>query len=310
RTSLLMAVPLADGTWLNSRVRVRRPPLQWAWPALTSFLLAAVAVGALAWRSVGVVLRPMEALVQAAERLGRGERPAPLALTGPAETQRLADAFNRMADRLTRLLDDRARTLAAIGHDLRSPVTAMRLRVEMVDDAETRERLAACLREIEDLVEAALALSRGTGAEEPWVGTDLRALLTSLIDEMAEAGGTATLDAPEAVTVEIHPAAVRRALRNIVENAVRYGGLARIALRSEPGKARIVIEDDGPGIAREDRERVFEPFMRLEASRSRDTGGAGLGLAIAKAGIEASGGHIELGEATSGGLQVTVCFDQ
>lgn len=306
RAELLLSTPLADGRWLNSRVRVRPPPLQWAWPALISFLFAALGVGVIAWHSVGVVLRPINALAQAAERLGRGKRPEPVTVSGTPETRALADAFNRMADRVTRLLDDRARTLAAIGHDLRSPVTAMRLRVEMVEEEETRERLEVCLDEIQDLVEAALALSRGAGVEEPRVGLDLRVMLIGLVEEALEAGGQATLNAPETVVAEVHPHAFRRALRNIIENAVRYGGTARISLRSEPDLIRIEIEDDGPGIPNEDRNRVFEPFLRLEGSRSRDTGGTGLGLAIAKAAIEASGGSITLEDADGGGLRVIV----
>ncbi|MEO0762360.1 MAG: ATP-binding protein, partial [Pseudomonadota bacterium] len=294
--TLLISAGLADGTWLNARARFRPPPLQWAWPALTSIALTALGVGAVVWISVGRVLAPMGALAVAADRLGRGDRPEPLALTGPDEARRLADAFNRMADRLTRLLDDRARTLAAIGHDLRSPVTAMRLRVEMVEDDETRERLTNCLDEIQSLVEAALALSRGAGAEEPRAAHDLAALLADLVAEMGETGARATLEAPGPVMVEIRPAALRRALRNIAENAARYGEVARIALRPSTGRVEVVIDDDGPGIAPEDRARVFEPFVRLEASRSRDTGGAGLGLAIARAAIEGQDGTIALGQ--------------
>ncbi|MEL6265254.1 MAG: ATP-binding protein, partial [Pseudomonadota bacterium] len=304
--TLLISAGLADGTWLNARARFRPPPLQWAWPALTSIALTALGVGAVVWISVGRVLAPMGALAVAADRLGRGDRPEPLALTGPDEARRLADAFNRMADRLTRLLDDRARTLAAIGHDLRSPVTAMRLRVEMVEDDETRERLTNCLDEIQSLVEAALALSRGAGAEEPRAAHDLAALLADLVAEMGETGARATLEAPGPVMVEIRPAALRRALRNIAENAARYGEVARIALRPSTGRVEVVIDDDGPGIAPEDRARVFEPFVRLEASRSRDTGGAGLGLAIARAAIEGQDGTIALGQAPGGGLRVTV----
>ncbi|MGF1553661.1 MAG: ATP-binding protein [Paracoccaceae bacterium] len=306
RPALHVAVGLDDGGWLNARVRVRRPPLQWAWPALTSFALAGLAIALIVWVSVGRILRPMDALAAAVERLGRGERPEALALAGPTETRRLADAFNRMAERLTRLLDERARTLAAIGHDLRSPITAMRLRVEMVDEAETRERLAACLDEIETLTEAALALSRGSGAEEARAPVDLAELLAGLVAEALERGERASLEIASPVAIEGRPLALRRSLRNLAENALRYGGAARITLGREGDAARITIDDDGPGIAEADRARVFEPFVRLEGSRSRDTGGAGLGLAIARAAIEAHDGGIAIEDAPGGGARVVV----
>lgn len=306
REALLVAAGLGDGAWLNARVRLRPAPLRWAPPLLVSVGLAGLAVGAIVWVFVGRLLRPMEALAHAADRLGGGERPEPLPLSGPTEARRLADAFNRMAERLTRLLDERARTLAAIGHDLRSPVTAMRLRVEMVDDPETRERLGVCLDEIETLTEAALALARGAGAEEARERVDLGALLASLVAELTEAGATASLDAPAGVVLDARPVALRRALRNLGENAVRYGAAARISLGRDGAVARITVDDNGPGIPERERERVFEPFVRLETSRSRDTGGTGLGLSIARAVVEGHGGTIGLGDAPGGGTRVTV----
>jgi signal transduction histidine kinase len=211
-----------------------------------------------------------------------------------------------MAARLTRLLDERARTLAAIGHDLRSPITAMRLRIEMVDDDETRERLSASVDEMQTLVEGALSLARGGGADEPTEIVDLRGLLEDLVARLTEAGAAAALDAPAAVAVPARPMALKRALRNLAENAARYGGAARIALTPQDGAALIAVEDDGPGVPPEDRERVFEPFVRLEGSRSRDTGGAGLGLAIARAAIEGMGGAVWLEAAAGGGTRAVV----
>jgi signal transduction histidine kinase len=303
RGALAISLALADGGWLNAVTRLGRPPLQWAWPALASIGLSALALTAAIWLAVGRIAAPMAALARAADRLGRGERPAPLPLRGPREARRLTGAFNAMAARLTRLLDERARTLAAIGHDLRSPITAMRLRIEMVDDSETRDRLTASVDEIQTLVEGALALSRGAGAEEPVETVDLRGLLQDLAAELAEAGGAVSLDAPEPLAAAARPMALKRALRNLAENAIRYGGAARIALRATPEGARVAIEDDGPGVPPEARERVFEPFVRLEASRSRDTGGAGLGLAIARAALEGMGGSVWLEGAETGGAR-------
>lgn len=303
---LLISVALADGGWLNAEARLRRPPLQWGRPALISTLFAAAAIAAVVWITVGRIARPMGALAAAADGLGRGERPAPLPLAGPAEMRRATVAFNAMAERLTRLLDERARTLAAIGHDLRSPITAMRIRIEMVDDDETRERLTASVDEIQTLVEGALALARGAGAEEPAETLDVAALLVGLAAELRETG--ARVAAPDAASAPVRgrPVALKRAFRNIAENAARYGGEARIGVETSPGGVRVTVDDSGPGVPAAERARVFEPFVRLEASRSRDTGGAGLGLAIARAVIEGHGGSVTLSDAPGGGARVTV----
>lgn len=306
RHFLLVATPLKDGRWLSVKARLPRPPLQWAWPALVSVALAAIAVTAVVWITVARIARPMEALVTAADQLGRAEAPKPLPLAGPSEVRRVTTSFNAMADRITRLLDERARTLAAIGHDLRSPITAMRIRLEMVDDAETRERLEACVDEIQSLVEAALALARGGGVEEPKARIDLAALLGTIVAELKEAGGEAALDAPAVLEIEARPAALKRALRNIAENAVRYGEIARIAAERDADSVRITIDDDGPGIPQTERERVFDPFVRLEGSRSRETGGAGLGLAIARAVIDGHDGTIALEAGPSGGTRAVI----
>ncbi len=303
---LVVSVALTDGRWVNARIDLGRPPLQWAWPALVSVVLSVVAVVVVVWLVVGRIAGPMDALANAAERLGHGETPEPLPLKGPGEVQSVTDAFNSMAERLTRLLAERSRMLAAIGHDLRSPVTAMRIRLEMLEDDESRQRLEACLDEIQSLVEAALALARGTAAGEPSAPVRLRDLLEEVVAELRESGGRAHLSAPEEITVTARPAGLKRAVRNIAENAVRYGDAARIALLGEGGAARIIIEDDGPGIPDADRERVFEPFVRLEESRCRDTGGSGLGLAIARAVIDSHGGSVVLEDAPGGGTRATI----
>ena len=271
--TLVVSAALDGGGWLNARTRLRRPPPQLAGPVLVSIGLTALALTAAVWIAVGRIVKPMAALAGAAGSLGRGDKPDPLALAGPTEMRAVTLAFNDMADRLTRLIAQQQRTLAAIGHDLRSPITAMRLRLELVDDDETRERLAVCLDEIQALVEAALALARGDGASEPLVATDLAALLVALAEEMQEAGQSVTLTSAAPLTAMVRPAALKRALRNIAENAVRYGGAARLSLTAARDRAVIAVEDDGPGIAPEDRERVFEPFVRLESvALARDRG--------------------------------------
>ncbi len=305
---LLVSIRVDPASWLNATFAERPAPLQWARPALASFALAAAFLAAVVWLAVGRIVRPLDALVRAADRLGLEGPGAPLPLTGPAEVQRLTAAYNAMAARLTRLLAERTAMLAAIGHDLRSPVTAMRLRLEMLEAGDDRERLTRCLGEIEALVEAGLALARGTGAEEALVPVDPWALVRDLVAELAEGGADAALESagaaswPAGATVAARPHALRRAVRNLAENAVRHGGSARIALRAQAGWLRIEVRDAGPGIPPQDLERVFGPFVRLEGSRSRETGGAGLGLTIARAATEAQGGTLVLETPESGGL--------
>ncbi|MCW1411239.1 ATP-binding protein [Rhizobium sp. 1AS11] len=305
---LVVSVALNDRRFLNARIDIGEPPLQWAWPAFISILLTACGVVAAVWFLSGHIAGPMATLAVASIRLGRGEPLEPLLPSGPTEVRQVTEAFNEMAERLTRLLNERARMLAAIGHDLRSPITAMQLRVELLEDTESRERLEACLDEIQSLVQAALALARGASTDEPRVTVNLHDLLKELVGELVEAGGKATLAAPAEVSIMARSASLKRALRNIAENAVRYGGKADIRILRCQNHVRIEIEDDGPGIREADRERVFEPFVRLEISRSRNTGGSGLGLSIARTVIESHGGSVTLEQAPAGGSRAVILW--
>lgn len=300
-----IAIALGPDRWLNVTARFHRPPLQWAWPQVATFGLTALMVVLVLWLVLRRLTGPLRALAGAADRLGRGEEIAPLPSTGPDELRRLTAAFNEMQARLGRFVTERAQVFAALGHDLRSPLTALRVRAEMVEDDETRERLIASIAEMQDMAEATLSFARGTATSEPVVDTDLTGLLSDLIEELPDPR-SATLAASGPVGLRARPTALRRALRNLIENAVRYGERARIALSQDPGEVRITIADDGPGIPEADRARVFDPFVRLEASRSRTTGGTGLGLSIARTIVLAHGGSISLGVASGGGLAVVV----
>ena len=304
--TLVVATPLEGGGWLVARTFVRSPPVYLAQWVIVSVGLAALAIASVVWLTLGRIIRPMKALGEAANRLDGEVVPEPLPLKGPPEVRQLTSAFNDMATRVTSLLTERAQTLAAIGHDLKSPITAMRIRLAMVDDQETQERLTASVDEIQSLVEAALALASGGGADEPLSDVDLSALLEAIAADVEETLGPVSLSAPDALRIQARPGALKRALRNVVENAVRYGQTARVSAEATATGVRVVIDDDGAGIPEADRERIFEPFTRLEASRSRDTGGAGLGLAIAKAAINKLGGQISASAAPSGGARFVV----
>lgn len=296
-----LSIRLLSGDWLNVETRFLRPPVQWAFPAVMTFATSALLIALAVWVALGRLTGPLRALAGAATRFGRGEPTAPLPVTGPEELRRLTEAFNEMQDRTRRFVDDRTQLLASLGHDLRSPLTALRVRAELVDDDETRDRLVASIEEMQQMVEATLSFARGMAANEPAETVDLGDYAGALCSEMAEAGEDVIFDAPAApVIVRLRPAATRRALRNVIGNAVRYGQRARVSVRDD---GAVVVDDDGPGIPDGDLARVFDPFVRLEGSRSRETGGTGLGLSIARTILTAQGGGITLENRGEGGLR-------
>ncbi len=272
---------------------------------LTFAVSAAVILGVVFWFMMTRLTGPLRRLVSAADRLGRGEDVANLPMAGPTEVRDLTSTFNRMQDRLSRFVADRTRLLAALGHDLRSPLTAMRVRAEMVDDEETRESLVTSVEEMQTMVEATLEFAKGlAGSEEPEV-VDVGAFLDTLRTDMLT---PFELDGGPSVRARIRPHALRRALRNVIENAVRYGGNARVGHSATDHEFIITIDDDGPGIPTAELQRVFDPFFRLEQSRSMETGGHGLGLSIARTIIRAHGGDIALSNRDSGGLRATIAI--
>lgn len=299
-----LSIALSGGQWLNVGTRFERPPLQWPFFSMLTFgLTAALILIAVCWFLLTRLTGPLRRMAKAADSLGRGEGLETLPMIGPREVRDLTAAFNRMQDRLTRLIVDRTRLLAALGHDLRSPLTALRVRAEMVDEDETRDSLIASIEEMQTMVEATLTFARGlTGAEEPEsvdVGQFLAALKQDMVEEFDLTSG------PH-VEARFRPNALRRALRNVIENAIRYGGGARVGYHAEHGNLIILIDDDGPGIPEAELERVFDPFFRLEQSRSLETGGHGLGLSIARTIVRAHGGDITLENRPEGGQRATI----
>jgi signal transduction histidine kinase len=217
------------------------------------------------------------------------------------EIREATRAFNTMQDRLLRYLDSRTRVLAAMSHDLRTPLTRFRLRVESVDDAQLRARFSADLDEMESLVHGALALFKGLDDDERFEVTDMNALLETIVAGYAELGSNVSLEGRARDPVKVKPLALKRCLTNLVDNALKFGKRAMIGV--EEGEALVIrVADEGPGIPEESLERVFEPFFRLESSRSRDTGGSGLGLSIARDIAQAHGGSLALRNRPEGGL--------
>jgi len=293
---------MTDGGWLNASAdRPPVPPL--GRPFLASFLVSAVAIGIVGAAGIRWASAPLRKLAGAADRLGRGESFEPLPESGPQETRQANVAFNRMRERLDRYIRDRTAMLAAIAHDLRTPITSLRLRAEFIDDEETKAKILETLAEMQAMAEAVLAFARGDAEAEESRATDIPALVESVVEDMAASGREASFEDSPAVTLKCRPFALRRAIGNLIDNATFYGVRARASVEADKNEARIVIDDDGPGIPPADLERVFDPFVRLESSRSRETGGAGLGLAIARSIFRAHGGDLRLENRPAGGLR-------
>jgi signal transduction histidine kinase len=296
---------LPDGTRLTLDTR---PMLgQLFTPSFAAYLAALIGVAIIGsiW-AVTLATRPLDRLSEAADRFGADVNAAPIPEDGPREVRQAAAAFNRMQRRLRQFVLDRTRMLAAISHDLRTPLTRMRLRAEMVEDEEQRAKMLSDLIEMDEMIGATMAFAREENAEEKSEPTDLSRMLNTIADDAADAGQPVAVAALEQVTLRVRPRAIKRALVNIVDNALRYGGGAEVSLTREGEDAAIRIIDHGPGVPEAEREAVLRPFYRCEGSRSRDTGGIGLGLSIASDTVSAHGGRMVLSETPGGGLTVEV----
>lgn len=268
-------------------------------------LLVALLLLAVSW-----VVRPLSVLAQAAGRLGRNLDQPPVPERGPSEVRRAAQAFNQMQTRLRDLLAEKARMLAAVSHDLKTPITRLRLRAELLSDGELQTELQAKisrdLDEMEAMVVATLDLMRGSGTVEPLVRTDVQALLESLQADYEDTGHALVVEDSVVTPIELRPQALRRCLSNLIDNGLKYGQRVRLRAVDSAEQLCLEIDDDGPGIPAEFLERAFEPFFRLEASRNRETGGSGLGLAIARAIALEHAGRLTLSNRTAGGLRATL----
>ena len=303
---IAFSIAMPRGQWLNGVTGPPPLPPPFGLSFVVSLLLSATAASLAGLLVARRITRPMRELTLAADRLGRGERVEPLPERGPEEVVRGTRAFNEMHSRLDRFIRDRTQMLAAISHDLRTPITSLRLRAELVEDADARAKLVETVDEMQRMVEATLAFMRAEGRGEETREVDLTALVESLAEDLGELDRKVTVAPGERIVVRCRSDGVRRALRNVIENAVAYGGAARISLEADVGQARILVEDHGPGLPQADMERVFEPFVRGEGSRSRETGGIGLGLAIARTILRGHGGDIALKNRAEGGLRVTL----
>lgn len=308
---VLFAFHLPDGHWLHVSV-LPTPPRPWHGPFfMTAFILMTVAAAGLSLWAVRRLIAPVRALAAAAEALGRDVNAPPLPEGGPTEVAKAAAAFNQMAARIRRFVADRTELLTAIGHDLRTPITRLKLRAEFMEDEEQRAKMLNDLEELETMVSATLAFGRDARSTEPVVQLDLAELLRTILDEAGdtrpEVVDKLAYEGPQHMTLRARALNMKRALTNLVTNAVNYGGSARIRLH-EPagGTVRIEITDEGQGIPPGELDRVFEPFHRGDQSRNKETGGVGLGLPIARNILRAHGGDVVLTNQPGGGVKATV----
>jgi signal transduction histidine kinase len=284
-----------------SAVFMRAPapwPIEIVVAAIVAILLASLAAALMARR----VVRPLSELTAAASVVAQGGTPAHVEEKGPDDVRNAAIAFNRMTGEVTRTLESQRHLLSAVGHDLRTPLTAMRINLEFVEDDDLRERLLENLDELQALTEQVLSSARGTGGEKKR-NVDLAALVESLVADLDDMGEPVSWHNHGPAPVSCRPNEIRRAVRNLVENAVAYGARADVQIAERADGYDVVVEDDGPGIPDTDRQRVFEPFVRLESSRNAATGGTGLGLTLVKAIVEGHGGAIMLENRENGGLR-------
>lgn len=309
--TILIATQLSDGSWAHYKVAAPEAHPSGSLHLVLSTTLMAAAIVFLAFFSVRALTSPLDALSHAAERLGVDMTSPPLPETGPREVRQAARAFNGMQNRIKKLISDRTQMLAAISHDLRTPITRLRLRAELVEDEVQRKKIMADLAEMEAMITSVLTFIREDTQKEEARSVDVTALLGTICDDLADAGHNVRLQPAPAFPILCRPLALKRAFTNLIDNAVKYGAMARVLVTAHDGYLQVDIDDDGPGIPDNLKEKVFSPFYRVETSRNRGTGGTGLGLTVARSVISAHGGEIELhSKPECSGLKVSVKLPQ
>ncbi|MGC4251525.1 MAG: ATP-binding protein [Sphingobium sp.] len=301
---LVLSVRQADGAWLVGQMPV--PPRD-EWLALrlaaATVLLYAIVLGVSAWAALRLA-RPLRDLTRAANLFRGRDTPATVTPSGPEDLRHAIEAFNAMNHRVVALLDEKDRMLGALGHDLRTPLASLRIRVEGMEPAEDREAAIAKIGEMSGMVEEILVLARSGRAREPMKRMDVAAL----VDDQQELGRAVTMATQSRVVADVQPDLLRRAVTNLLDNAVKYGGGATASVTVSADGVEIRIADEGPGIPADQIESVLEPFYRVETSRNRGTGGVGLGLAIARSVAESHGGALllEPADPAKGGLAAII----
>ncbi len=305
--TVMISISQKGENWLNFAVSLQPSKPFWSFRYTLSMLVMLGAVAFFSSVFVRQLTQPLQQFARASQQLGVDVAAPPLPERGPLEIRLATQAFNQMQRRIRRFVEDRTQMIAAISHDLGTPIARMRLRAEFVDDAEQQHKMLADLEHMEKMVFSALSFARDDSVREPVAKVDFRTMLHRVCDDISDAGFQVSLTIDDkTLACNCRPVALRRALSNLVENAARYGGEARVSLVKQDDGIVVTIDDDGPGIPQDRHEDVFKPFYRLETSRSRETGGTGLCMTVARSTIRAHGGDIVLSNRDEGGLRMKV----
>ncbi|HRJ68648.1 MAG TPA: ATP-binding protein [Beijerinckiaceae bacterium] len=304
----LVSMRLPDDTWLNVSIVTVTPRSVEGHGTLLSTTLMAIGAVLVSMLMVRWLTRPLSTFAEAAKTFSGSGAPVAVPEDGPRELRDLASAFNEMQRRIARLVEDRTQALAAVSHDLKTPITRLRFRAEDITDAALRSAITADLSEMERMLDQTLAYLRGERTDERMQPVDLVAILATVCADISDDGGATTLTGAGSAVISGRRLSLKRAFGNLIENAVKYGYRADVSVTEVGGTVVVAVADAGPGIRPEDRERALAPFVRLEPSRNQDTGGFGLGLTIAYAIVASHAGTLTLADGVDGGLLVTVCL--
>ncbi|RZF63173.1 HAMP domain-containing protein [Sphingomonas populi] len=318
-STVLGDLQLADGSWMTFQMRGITSAFNPSYDRILRALLPAILLAMLAGLLIRSTLRPLRGLIRASHHVGLGLRGlirashhvglglrAPIVEEGSAEIRSLIHAFNEMQDRIHELIESRTQALAAVGHDLRTPLARLHLRLEGIEDDALRGELAEDVAEMSEMLGSLLAFFGGQSDPEKPALADLAVLVATLVDNAADRGLDATYDGPDHFELRVRASAMRRAIANLIENALHYGERARVRLEADATRVCVIVEDDGPGIPPERIRDVLTPFVRLDEARARNTKGMGLGLAIVASAVEAEGGTLTLANRAGGGLTATI----
>lgn len=313
--NIKISILLLPDFWLNIDHREVAASLDWIAPLLLTMALMMVFIVLIVSWIVRRLTKPLIALADAAQDLGRGREVKEIAETGSVDVRHVIHSFNQMNQKITRFVSDRTRMLAAISHDLRTPITALRLRAEYIKDKELQNKIIPIIEEMREMTESALQFSKDSSAVEKTNNVDVASLLETLTADYLDMGKQVELknfDQYPQVILPMRLQSMKRALRNLIDNGLKYGQQVELdfAADQKSGMIEIIVKDQGPGIDSSEFEQVFEPFYRIEKSRNKDTGGVGLGLSIARGVIQAHGGEITLSNILNGnktiGLEVKI----
>lgn len=302
----LLSIRLPDDSWVNVSLFAASPARGSSHGTLLSTSLMALGVVFMSLLMARWLTRPIREIADAVTLLSPDDAASSVPEAGPREVRHLARSFNDMSRRIADLITRRTQALAAVSHDLRTPLTRLRLRLDDLADPALQRAMATDINKMEEMVEATLSYLKGDQVDEVPRQVDLVALLETIVNDARDMGSDATLAAPTHVVIKTRMLGMKRAFSNLVSNALRYGTRARVGVHNDDGDVVVTIDDDGPGIPADKLNTVLEPFVRLEESRNLTTGGVGLGLTIAKNNIEANGGRLRLANRDKGGLTVTV----